>query len=38
MPVMQRALAMYDRMGFERISPYGSKPAEGAVHIRLCLR
>ena len=38
MPVMQRALAMYDRMGFERTAPYGAKLTEGAVYIRLCLR
>src|SRR5437773_5911068 len=38
MPVMQRALAMYDRMGFERTGPYGDKPTDGAVYIRLCLR
>jgi putative acetyltransferase len=38
MPVMQRALAMYDRMGFERTGPYGGKPNEGAIYIRLCLR
>jgi len=37
MPVMQRALAMYDRMGFERTAPYGEKPTEGAVYIRLAL-
>lgn len=37
MPVMQRALAMYDRMGFERTAPYGEKPTEGAVYIRLVL-
>jgi carbonic anhydrase len=38
MPVMAKALAMYDRMGFERTGPYGEKPTEGAVYIRLCLR
>ena len=38
MPVMERALAMYDRMGFERTAPYGAKPTEGAIYIRLCLR
>ena len=37
MPVMQRALAMYDRVGFERTAPYGEKPTEGAVYIRLVL-
>jgi GNAT superfamily N-acetyltransferase len=38
MPMMERALAMYDRMGFERTAAYGAKPAEGAIYIRLCLR
>jgi GNAT superfamily N-acetyltransferase len=38
MPVMRRALSMYDRMGFERTGPYGARPTEGAVYIRLCLR
>ena len=37
MPVMQQALAMYDRMGFERTGPYGEKPTPGAVYIRLKL-
>jgi putative acetyltransferase len=37
MPVMQRALAMYDRMGFERTGPYGDKATEGAIYIRLTL-
>jgi carbonic anhydrase len=37
MPVMQRALGMYDRMGFERTGPYGEKPTEGAIYIRLAL-
>jgi|SRR5581483_5665728 len=37
MPVMQQALAMYDRMGFERTGPYGEKPTEGAIYIRLAL-
>jgi len=37
MPVMQQALAMYDRMGFERTAPYGDKPTEGAIYIRLML-
>lgn len=37
MPVMQQALAMYDRMGFERTGPYGDKPTEGAIYIRLML-
>jgi GNAT superfamily N-acetyltransferase len=37
MPVMSQALAMYDRMGFERTGPYGDKPTEGAIYIRLAL-
>ena len=37
MPVMQQALTMYDRMGFERIGPYGDKPTDGAIYIRLVL-
>jgi hypothetical protein len=37
MPVMDRALAMYSRMGFERTGPYGDKPTEGAIYIRLVL-
>ena len=38
MPVMDRALAMYDRMGFERTGPYGSQPTAGAIYIRLALQ
>jgi GNAT superfamily N-acetyltransferase len=37
MPVMQRALAMYGRMGFERTEPYAEKATEGAIYIRLAL-
>jgi len=37
MPVMQKALAMYDRYGFERGEPYGDKPTAGAVYLRLRL-
>ncbi len=37
MPVMDRALAMYDRMGFERIDPYADAPTPGAVYLRLAL-
>jgi carbonic anhydrase len=37
MPVMQQALAMYERMGFERVGPYGDHPTEGAIYIRLAL-
>jgi hypothetical protein len=28
---------MYSRMGFERTGPYGEKPTEGAIYIRLVL-
>ncbi|MGH7660084.1 MAG: GNAT family N-acetyltransferase [Vulcanimicrobiaceae bacterium] len=37
MPVMERALDMYDRIGFERIDPYGDEPTEGAIYLRLRL-
>lgn len=37
MPVMRQALAMYDRLGFERTAPYGDHPTEGAVYLRLPL-
>ena len=37
MPVMQRALAMYDRLGFERTEPYGPEPTPGAIYLRLKL-
>jgi GNAT superfamily N-acetyltransferase len=37
MPVMEQALAMYDRMGFERTGPYSSKPTAGAIYLRLRL-
>jgi carbonic anhydrase len=37
MPVMDRALGMYDRMGFERTAPYLRHPTEGAICIRLRL-
>ncbi len=36
-PVMQRALAMYDRLGFERTEPYGTEPTPGAIYLRLRL-
>ncbi len=38
MPVMQHALALYERMGFERTSPYLSDPTPGAICIRLALQ
>lgn len=37
MPVMDRALSMYDRYGFERTSPYTNDPTPGAVYLRLSL-
>jgi GNAT superfamily N-acetyltransferase len=37
MPVMQNALAMYERMGFERTEPYSGEPTPGAIYIRLSL-
>ncbi len=37
MPVMEQALAMYDRFGFERIGPYGTEATPGAIYLRLKL-
>lgn len=37
MPVMGEALALYDRMGFERTEPYSGQGASGAIPIRLKL-
>ena len=37
MPVMGEALALYDRMGFERSEPYTDQGASGAIAIRLKL-
>jgi putative acetyltransferase len=37
MPVMARALEMYERAGFERTGPYASNPTPGAIYIRLRL-
>ena len=37
MPVMDRALAMYERMGFERTGPYAKEVTAGAIYIRLRL-
>ena len=37
MPVMDRALSMYDRYGFERTGPYTEDPTPGAVYLRLNL-
>jgi putative acetyltransferase len=37
MPAMRDALALYNRMGFERCEPYAPKPTEGAIYIRKTL-
>ena len=37
MPVMERALAMYERAGFERTGPYAKEVMVGAIYIRLRL-
>lgn len=37
MPVMTRALELYDRIGFERIDAYGDEPTEGAIYLKLML-
>jgi len=37
MPVMERALEMYDRAGFERTGPYSADPTQGAIFLRLNL-
>lgn len=37
MPVMAEALALYDRMGFERTAPYSDQGASGAIPIRMKL-
>lgn len=37
MPVMGRALAMYDRLGFERTGPYAPDATPGAIYLRLAL-
>lgn len=37
MPQMTKALAMYDRYGFERTDPYDANPTPGAVYLRLKL-
>jgi len=34
MPVMREALALYDRLGFERSEPYSPQPTEGAIFVR----
>jgi GNAT superfamily N-acetyltransferase len=37
MPVMQRALEMYDQFGFERCEPYAGNPTPGAIYLKLRL-
>jgi len=37
MPVMQRALALYARLGFEQTGPYSADPTPGAIYLRLAL-
>jgi GNAT superfamily N-acetyltransferase len=37
MPVMQQALEMYERLGFERTAAYSGEPTPGAIYIRLSL-
>jgi len=37
MPVMEQALAMYERIGFERTGPYVPDATEGAIYLRLKL-
>lgn len=37
MPVMRRALAMYDRMGFEQTGSYAHDATPGAIYLRLTL-
>jgi putative acetyltransferase len=34
MPVMQRALAMYERLGFEQTGPYSPDATPGAIYLR----
>jgi putative acetyltransferase len=35
MPVMSRALAMYERLGFQQTGPYTAQPTAGAIYLRL---
>ena len=37
MPVMRRALAMYERLGFQQTGPYTAEPTPGAIYLRLAL-
>jgi putative acetyltransferase len=38
MPVMEKALEMYDRAGFERTAPYAENPTPGAIFLGLKLQ
>ena len=35
LPMMKEALSLYERLGFERIAPYGDTPTPGAIYLRL---
>ncbi len=37
LPIMDQALALYERMGFEHTGPYASDPTPGAIYLRLTL-
>jgi GNAT superfamily N-acetyltransferase len=37
MPVMSRALAMYERVGFQQTGPYTAEPTPNAIYLRLGL-
>jgi GNAT superfamily N-acetyltransferase len=37
LPVMDKALALYEQMGFERTEPYAASPTPGAIYLRLRL-
>ena len=37
MPVMRRALSMYERLGFEQTGPYAADATPGAIYLRLAL-
>lgn len=37
LPIMDHALALYDRLGFDRTTPGADNPAPDAIHIRLDL-
>lgn len=37
MPVMARALAMYERLGFQRTEPYSAQATDGAIYLSLAL-